>query len=99
MPELCDTIVRVIKDCKIGQKFSKLVTRPKITLPKSRSFNEVVTLDLKEFGAKYILWMIDSFTRFIQGKLITNKRADKIIQALTDSWCMSVGIPALEFFC
>ena len=67
-------------------------------MPKSRSFNEVVTLDLKEFGAKYILWMIDSFTRFIQGKLITNKRADTIIQALTDSWCMSVGFPSQGFF-
>ena len=55
------------------------------TLPKSWSFNEVVTLDLKEMGTKHILWMIDSFTRFIQGKLITNKKADTIIQALTDS--------------
>ena len=74
-PELCDTITRVIQDCKICQKFSKSVMRPKIALSKSRSFNEVVTLDLKEFGAKYILWMIDLFTRFMQGKLITNKKS------------------------
>ena len=67
-------------------------------LPKSRSFNEVVTLDLKEFGTKHILWMIDSFTRFIQGKLIPNKKADTIIQALTDSWCMNVGFPSQGFF-
>ena len=74
------------------------MTRPKIALPKSRSFNEVVTLDLKEFGSKYFLWMIDSFTRFIQGKLISNKKADTIIQALTDSWCMSVRFPSQGFF-
>ena len=74
------------------------MARPKITLPKSRSFNEVVTLDLKEFGTKYILWMIDSFTRFMQGKLITNKKADMIINALTESWCMSVGFPSQAFF-
>ena len=74
------------------------MARPIITLPKSRSFNEVVTLDLKEFGSKYILWMIYSFTQFIQGKLITNKKADTIIQALTDSWCMNVGFPSQGFF-
>ena len=69
-----------------------------MALPKSRSLNEVVTLDLKEFGTKHILWMIDSFTRFIQGKLIPNKKADRIIQALTDSWCMNVGFPSQGFF-
>ena len=42
--------------------------------------------------------MIDSFTRFIQGKLISNKKADTIITALTDSWCMNVGFPSQGFF-
>ena len=79
-PELRDTITRVIQDCKICQKFSKSVMRPKIALPKSSSFNEVVTLDLKEFGAKYILWMIDLFTRFIQQNLITNKKLTQLFK-------------------
>ena len=42
--------------------------------------------------------MIDYFTRFIQGKLIPNKKADTIILALIDSWCMSVGFPSQGFF-
>ena len=42
--------------------------------------------------------MIDSFTRFIQGKLIANKKSDTIIQALTDTWCMNVGFPSQGFF-
>ena len=88
----------MVNDCKVCQKFSKSVARPRVTLPESRLFNEVVTLDLKEFGNKPILWMIDSFTRFIQGKLITNKKADTIITALTDSWCMNVGFPSQGFF-
>ena len=74
------------------------MARPRIALPKSQSFNEVVTLDLKEFGTKYILWMIDSLTRFIQSKLFQNKKADTIIQALTDSWCMNVGFTSQGFF-
>ena len=32
------------------------------------------------------------------GKLINNKRAYTIIQAIMDSWCMSVGFPSHGFF-
>ena len=75
----------MVNDCRLFQKFQKSVTRPKVSLPKSSSFNKVVTLDLKEVGSKYILWMIDSFTKVIQGKLI-NKKAETIINALNAAW-------------
>ena len=42
--------------------------------------------------------MIDPFTRFIRRKLISNKKADTIITALMDSWCMNVGFPSQGFF-
>ena len=84
-PELRNVIHQVVNDCRVCQKFGKSVARPRVTLPTSQAFNEVVTLDLKEFGSKYILWMIDSLTRFIQGKMISNKKADMIITAITDS--------------
>ena len=91
-------IYRVVNDCKVCQKFGKSVVRPRITLPTFQAFNEVVTLDLKEFGSKYALWMIDSVTRFIQGKVTSHKKADMIITTLTDSWCMNVGFPLRGFF-
>ena len=42
--------------------------------------------------------MNDSFTRFMQGKVITKKNGDIIITALTDLWCMSMGFPSQGFF-
>ena len=42
--------------------------------------------------------MINSFIQFMQGKVITNKKADTIITALTDSWWLSVGFPSQGFF-
>ena len=78
-PELVNIIDRVVNDCKVCQKFQKSVARPRVTLLKASSFNEVVTLDLKEFGNKYVLSMIHSFSRFIVGKLLNNKNADTII--------------------
>ena len=65
---------------------------------KSSSFNEVVTLDLKEVGSKYILWMIDSFTKFIQGKFISNKKADTIIDALNTTWNFNIGYHSGRYF-
>ena len=97
-PELTSLIERVVNDCKVCQKFKTSIARPRVTLPKATSFNEVVTLDLKEFGTKYVLWIIDSFSRFMVGKLIANKKADTVIQAIMDSWCMNVGFPTLGFY-
>ena len=97
-PELVNIIDRVVNDCKVCQKFKRSVARLIVTIPKASSFNEVVTLDLKEFGSKYVFWMIYSSSRFIVGKLLNNKKVDTIIQAIMDSWCMSVGFPSYGFF-
>ena len=93
-PDLINMINCVVNDCRVCQKLQKSVVRPRVSLLKARSFNEIVTLDLKEFGNKYILWMIESFMRFIQGKLLNIKKADTIIQALTDTLCMNVCFPS-----
>ena len=95
-PDLINVINHVVETCKVCQKFEKSVARPRVTLPKSTSFNEVVTLDLKEFGSKYILWMVDSFTRFIQGKLISKKKAETIIDTVNITWCLNVDSLPLD---
>ena len=84
-PEMTTLIERVVNDCKVYKKFKQSIARPRVTLPKATSFNEVVTLDLKEFGTKYVLWMIDSFSRFMVGRLLTNKKADTVMQAIMDN--------------
>merc|ERR1711873_265242 len=97
-PETVKTIKRVVRDCKICQKFGKSMVKPKIALPNASSFNEVVTLDLKQFGNRHVLWCIDSFTRFIQGKLLENKREETILNAINKCWNLSFGIPAVGFY-
>merc|ERR1712240_102632 len=54
--ETVKTIRQVVKDYKICQKFGRSMMRPKVALPKATSSNEIVTLDLKQFGSKYVLW-------------------------------------------
>merc|ERR1712240_994543 len=77
-PETVKTIRQMVKGCKICQKFGRSMLRTKVVLPRATSFNEIVTLDLKQFGNKYVLWCIDAFTRFVQEKLLNNKIAETI---------------------
>ena len=79
------------------KNLKKAIARPWVTLPKATSFNEVVTLDLKEFGTKYVLWMIDSFW-FMVGRLLTNKKKYTVMQAIMDNWCMNLGFPTHGFY-
>ena len=53
--EMTSLIERVVNDCRVCQKFKQSIAHPRVTLPKATSFNKVVTLDLKEFGTKYLL--------------------------------------------
>merc|ERR1712112_461937 len=97
-PGTVKTIRQVVNDCKVCQKFGKSLVKPKIALAKGGSFNEIVTLDLKQFGSRYVLWCIDSFTRFAQGKLIYNKKADTIVNALIECWNLPFGIPSIRYY-
>ena len=97
-PDLVNTVNRVVNDWQVCQKFQKLVTRLKITLTKSSSFNEVVTSDLKEMGSKYILGMVDIFTKFIQGKLINNRKAETILDAINTAGNYNIGYPSVGYF-
>ena len=97
-PRVVNIITRVVNDCKIYQKLRKLVSWPKVTLSMSTDFNQVVTKDLKSMGDKYILWMIYSFTKFMLGNLIPNKRADTILEAMNSTWNYTVRYPLIGYF-
>ena len=66
-PETVKRIKEVVKDCKVCQKFGRSMVKPKVAMPKAGAFNEIVTLDLKQFRNKYVLWCIYAITRFVQG--------------------------------
>ena len=71
--------------------------RPLTTLPKCNDFNQIVTLDLKQWGTKYILWMVCSFMRFIKGVVISNKEAKTVMDAVIKNWNCNFGIPSTRY--
>ena len=91
-------IKKVCQNCKVCQKFKRSQSRPKVSLPKVTDFNQVVTLDLKQFDGKNVLWAVDSFTRFIQGIVVNNKKAATVVEALSSVWCLRFGYPNHGFW-
>ena len=76
-PELVTIINRVVNDCLVCQKYEKSFAQPRVTLPKLTSFNEIVTLDLKEFGFEYVyLWATEKNNQ-ISVVVFVNRRPKK----------------------
>ena len=96
--EVRKVIRKVCENCKVCQKLKKSQSKPKVALPKVTDFNQVVTLDLKQFAGKNVLWAVDSFTRFIQGIEINNKRAETVIDAISEVWSLRFGYPTRGFW-
>ena len=56
-------------------------------------------IDLKIVGERYILWMVDACTKFIQGRVLSDKNPESIIRALHRGWCLPYGYPTVGFWC
>ena len=65
-----------------SKQFSTTAPRPVVSLPVASNFNKVMTMDLKEVRVdtcRYILNMIDTFTRFTVAVFIQDKKASTIV--------------------
>ena len=69
-----------------------------VAIPKATDFNSIVTLDLKEIGKRYILWMVDEFSRTLLGAVMKDKKAEEILEKLELMWINIVGCPSVGFY-
>ena len=54
-------IKEAVEGCNICQKNTRSRSKQSVAIPRAIDFNSIVTLDLKEIGKKYILWMVVAF--------------------------------------
>ena len=86
----------ILKDihekCKICAEFRKEIPRPVAKIPITTDFNEEVCVGLKDWKIRdynYIMYMVDSYTRYTMAVFVKNKEAETICKAFLSSW-MSV---------
>ena len=91
--KLIDEVNKVSNTCIICRKFRKPVSKPVVALPIASKFNEVISMDLKIWGNKYFLVMIDVATRYCTATVINNKLASTVITAIFLHWIVLFGAP------
>ena len=80
-------IHEIVDKCEICKKNNKSKPKPAVVIPKATGFNSIVAMHLKVMGDKYILWMICACTRFIQGRVLNDKKPESIVKELHRGWC------------
>ncbi|CAB4066653.1 unnamed protein product [Lepeophtheirus salmonis] len=66
--------------------------RPVVALPMAKSFNDVVSMDLKYWKKNfYFMVMVDAATRFCAACTISNKIPSNIIQCIFRTWISKFG--------
>jgi hypothetical protein len=102
MKELEKVLEKILKNCKICQKYKKKSKRPTVTFPKANDLDEVVSIDLKPVATisddkrdkRQIVYMVDMSSRFTRGGISKSKHAEDVVQVLLNEWCLSVmGYP------
>ena len=68
--------------------------RPVVCVPWAYTFNEMIGIDLKTWGNKYFLVVVDIATRFCTATVIRNKLPATIVKGLFLSWVAIFGPPA-----
>ena len=97
-PDTRKIVRNVVSACKECKKFGRSLPKPKTTLPKVCDTNQIITWDLKEWDNKFIMWMIDSFSRFVKGIVIPNKKKETVLKVLYYDWCCQMGYPSQGFW-
>ena len=60
--------------------------KPAVTLPSANCFNDKVAIDLKIYKKKYILYMIDMYSRYTVATVINRKKPSDVINAIMEKW-------------
>ncbi len=89
---------KIVSECEVCQKHSKAKPKPAVGLPLASQYNETVAVDLHELeqGVWY-LHIIDQFTRFSAGSILTTKRSSEIVKHFLHDWIGVHGPPQKLF--
>jgi transposase InsO family protein len=90
-PKFSKMINKIISGCEGCIMRKRNPDRPAVALPMSNDFNQVVTMDLKIWRGKYILYLIDSFTRYTMATVVKKKEPSCIVDAIMDKWIQYFG--------
>ena len=95
--EKLEEIRRTCESCLRNKRKNPL---PKCALPRVDHFNQIVSMDLKEFDRddkdrRYICYLVDMYSRMTAAKFIPTKEPKYIIATIMEKW-IGVGYGVME---
>ena len=99
MDERTKVLVEKLAECSVCQLNDTRKPRPKVALPRANKPNQVVSLDLKDFGSaeqSYILYAVDLFSRLTVATFIPNKKAETVAEGVLKIWISQPGLGPME---
>ena len=79
-------------NCRICKQFTRTPARPVVAMPMAKSFNDTVCMDLKKWRGRWILHMIDMYSRYTQSVWVPRKYSREILDAILENWCGVFGV-------
>ena len=74
-------------------RFKARIIKPVVALPLASDFNDKIAMDLKHWKNKWILHIVDLYSRFTISVFISRKRPSDVIHAFLSEWCSIFGVP------
>ena len=92
----------VTDDCIVCKRYKVTPPVPKSAFPKATSFNEIISLDLKDMKDRsnvYILYMLDEYSKYMKARVVNTKHPEEIIKTFNDAWIEEgPGLPTIGIF-
>lgn len=92
-PHFSEMVDKIINGCEGCILRKRNPDRPSVALPRTEDFNEILSMDLKIWKGKYILYMIDTFSRYTIATVISRKKPSDVIDAVFKYWITYFGVP------
>ena len=89
---LYNLLLEVYEMCKVCKIHKKTPSRPIVSLPLAKKFNDKVAIDLKKWGNGWILHMVDVWSRFTISVVISSKKPRDVIDGIMQKWIGVWGV-------
>lgn len=87
-----DQLEEIDRKCDLCKRYAKTPARPVVGMPMASHFNETVAMDLKQWNGRWILHIIDMWSRYTISVFINRKRPGNVLDALMQRWIAVFGL-------
>lgn len=95
--EMSQALTDVENKCQTCKRYSKPYSRPVVGFSSSKSFNDIIAMDLKDHThngkTRKLLHIVDHNTRFGQCIQVSSKTKEEILEKLFKAWIQVFGPP------